>query len=254
MGKKLTTEEFQARLDWYYDGKLKIVGEFNGFHALNTIKCMDCNYTREIKDSYELFRTRKTNHKKIGCPNCAKLNLFDTEDDFINKLKVKNTDVKYISGYTRSNENVNVECKKCGYHWSTRANNLINAISGCPDCNNQYSKVVIKIRYFLMENNINFKQEFWFEDLKSDNGYVLKFDFSIKDKYDNILFLVEYDGEQHFIPVELWGGEENLKNIQQRDNLKNKYCKENKIKLLRFSYKDNLEKIKRKIISQLKEN
>lgn len=50
--------------------------------------------------------------------------------------------------------------------------------------------------------------------------------------------MLEYDGQQHFIPVELFGGEESMIRQQERDNRKNDWCKENNIRLKRIPYTD----------------
>lgn len=52
---------------------------------------------------------------------------------------------------------------------------------------------------------------------------------------------IEYDGEPHFIPID-WAGrgqewaEENLKLVQYRDKIKNDYCRNNNIHILRIPY------------------
>jgi very-short-patch-repair endonuclease len=48
---------------------------------------------------------------------------------------------------------------------------------------------------------------------------------------------IEYDGEQHFMHVSIYGGEEKFKQQQINDRIKNKYCEKNGIELLRISYK-----------------
>jgi hypothetical protein len=50
--------------------------------------------------------------------------------------------------------------------------------------------------------------------------------------------LLEYDGKQHFEPVDFFGGEEKFKIQKINDNIKNKYCKLYHIKLVRVSYFD----------------
>ena len=57
--------------------------------------------------------------------------------------------------------------------------------------------------------------------------------------------LVEYDGEQHFQNREFFGGEEAFKKRQHNDQIKNQYCKDNNIKLIRIPYWDfdNIEDI-----------
>lgn len=62
----------------------------------------------------------------------------------------------------------------------------------------------------------------------------LRFDFYLPD-YN---CCIEYDGEQHFRPVEHFGGKEKFQRQQQLDNIKNQYCKDNNIKLIRIPYTD----------------
>ena len=53
----------------------------------------------------------------------------------------------------------------------------------------------------------------------------------------NLLYLIEFDGRQHFNgPEGKWKISYSLKDIQERDNLKNEYCKQNNIKLKRIPY------------------
>ena len=53
-----------------------------------------------------------------------------------------------------------------------------------------------------------------------------------------MIILIEFDGEQHFEPVEYFGGEEKFLIQKERDKRKNKYCEENNIPLLRIPYLD----------------
>ncbi|MCE5272529.1 hypothetical protein LLH00_14715, partial [bacterium] len=53
---------------------------------------------------------------------------------------------------------------------------------------------------------------------------------------------IEYQGKQHFEPVKLFGGEEGLSQTKKLDEQKARLCKENKIDLIYFSYKDNINR------------
>lgn len=66
----------------------------------------------------------------------------------------------------------------------------------------------------------------------------MKFDFYLPDY--NVC--IEYDGKQHFKPVEYWGGEWSLTELQIKDNLKNNYCKDKKIELIRINYTENIKR------------
>jgi hypothetical protein len=93
-----------------------------------------------------------------------------------------------------------------------------------------------KISKILREKGLSFRREATFSDCL-DKGK-LKFDFSILDSNNRISCLIEYHGEQHFKPIELFGGENNLKETQKRDQIKSNYCADKNIKLITFIYKD----------------
>lgn len=67
----------------------------------------------------------------------------------------------------------------------------------------------------------------------------LSFDFYLPEY--NIC--IEFDGEQHYKPVEIFGGIEEFKNTKIRDEIKNKWCLENNIYLIRIKY-NQVNKIK----------
>ena len=92
----------------------------------------------------------------------------------------------------------------------------------------------LKLEKILTEANINFESEYKIEDFSNYS----RFDIGIKDENNKLIGLIEYDGEQHFRPVEIFGGEEKYKIQIERDERKNKYCKEHNIPLLRIPYTD----------------
>ena len=51
---------------------------------------------------------------------------------------------------------------------------------------------------------------------------------------------IEYQGEQHFKPIDFWGGVEGLKASQERDENKGEVCKRHGIAIRYFSYKDEV--------------
>lgn len=107
----------------------------------------------------------------------------------------------------------------------------------------------LKIRNILDEHNIKYKTQYTFDDLIISSGGILRFDFAIFDK-DELLFLIEYDGRQHYDgPEAKWTQGASLEVIQQHDNQKNKYCKEHNIILKRIPYYDYLNITCEKIMS-----
>lgn len=93
-----------------------------------------------------------------------------------------------------------------------------------------------------MLDNIQFKyqQQYTFTDLSSTgrNCDKLLFDFAIFQPVSNkLLYLLEYDGIQHFKCNNVgWNNSKNLEKTHKNDLLKNKYCFEHNIPLIRIPY------------------
>lgn len=53
---------------------------------------------------------------------------------------------------------------------------------------------------------------------------------------------IEYQGQQHYVAVAAWGGEEGLKNTQERDKKKERLCRDNNVTLIYVNFTDPLTK------------
>jgi hypothetical protein len=69
---------------------------------------------------------------------------------------------------------------------------------------------------------------------------------------DRLVCCVEYDGEQHFMPIVSFGGEERFQYQKKLDKKKNKILKNNHIALIRFSYKEKKQFTKEYIVEKLR--
>ncbi len=137
------------------------------------------------------------------------------------------------------------ECPLCSKHFITLPAKVANGhITSC-GCRVQSSKESL-IENYLIQFNIDYKTQYTFEDCK--NKYVLRFDFALF-KDTNLIYLIEYDGQQHYIAKDFFGGQAGLGLTQYRDQIKNKYCKENNIPLLRLKYDLKDSEIKEKILN-----
>lgn len=105
------------------------------------------------------------------------------------------------------------------------------------------SKGEQKIFNILKSNNINFITQYTFENLISEyNNLKYKFDFAILDNNNNLKYLIEFDGIQHFEPTGGWATKENFIRNQKNDEIRNKYTLEHNIPLVRIPYweRDNI--------------
>jgi hypothetical protein len=87
-----------------------------------------------------------------------------------------------------------------------------------------------KIYDFLIKNDINFQYNKSITGCKNENN--LRFDFILPDKS----ICIEFDGIQHFKPIDFFGGEDEYIKTKMRDEIKNIFCKLEGIKLIRIPY------------------
>lgn len=168
------------------------------------------------------------------CPYCYG-NIKLTTEQYQTRVK-EATDNEYIilEEYINSQTKILHKHLKCGNEFLMTPSSFLYQDQRCPKC--QRSKGENNITQWLINNNINYIPQYKFNDCK--NIRPLPFDFAIFNENNHLYCLIEFDGEQHF----KWRGYrmsyEKFLDLQYRDNLKNQYCKDNNIPLLRISYKD----------------
>lgn len=192
-----------------------------------------------------IFKQTPRNHLKNDCFECSKINKSKTTEKFINQVdKVHNYFYDYsITKYKNYLTNVDIICPIHGI-FKQKPQDHIHSKAGCPHC--KESKGEKLVSEILKKLNVNFDTQKSYPELKHKN--LLYFDFFLPDY--NIC--IEYDGEQHFKSIPHWGGDKLFEDLKIRDNLKNQYCIDNNIKLLRLTYKETDAEIKDKIIKYLK--
>ena len=129
----------------------------------------------------------------------------------------------------------NCECLKCGRKnvivFGDYLRNGDTTSCGCVVSRNES-----KIADMLFNANIEFKKQYTFKNLTSTGRGCdrLPFDFAIFNQ-DSLIYLIEYDGQQHFNTNHNWSKEQ-FQVTRKNDLLKNKYCFENNIPLIRIPY------------------
>lgn len=162
---------------------------------------------------------------KCGIEKVSKHNML-SQEQFEEVIKISNPDIEVISEYKGYENDITVKCKKCGYIWTLNAYSLKSNGTRCKKCSYTYKgeDEVIKVLDGL---SCNYIQQYKFENCKDKR--CLPFDFYLPD-YN---MCIEYDGQQHYEPR---FGEGNFNKTKLHDEIKNKYCKDNNINLLRIPY------------------
>lgn len=170
-----------------------------------------------------------------GCPKCwidahSKSLKYDNEI-FITKAKKIHSDsydyseVQYIDSRTK----VKIKCNKHSRIFNQTPANHLRGV-GCPMCCE--SKGEREIAQWLMKNKIKFESQYKFQDCRSK--YPLPFDFVIFG--DNVVKCIEFQGGQHYHPVNRFGGIKSFESLIVRDAIKRQYCEYARMKLLIVKY------------------
>jgi predicted Zn-ribbon and HTH transcriptional regulator len=135
--------------------------------------------------------------------------------------------------YKNNKTHILIKHNMCGYEYEGTPDGFLRG-NRCPKCS--CSKGENSIHEYLRRNNISYIPQYSFEDCVYKEN--LLFDFAIFDNEENLAFLIEFDGRQHYEVIDFFGGEEAFKKTKMRDKIKDDYCIDNEITLLRIPYWD----------------
>ena len=202
--------------------RLTVIKFLNKVNSSNSkmYECLcDCGNTTQV--SSNALKTGST--KSCGC----------LKNDTINSLKrdIANQKFGKLTALEPTEKRSNgghviwkCECD-CG---NITYKNVSYLTSGnTQSCGCLISKNEENILKLLLNSNIHFEQQKTFENLHNK-----KFDFYINNEY-----VLEYDGKQHFtFSNNGWNNKENFEKTRESDLIKNKFCFENNISIIRIPY------------------
>lgn len=186
-------------------------------------KC-DCGNIKSVRADH--LKAGKT--QSCGCFRTEQ-NLKNEIGNRYGKLTVIERDVNEKDGTARWK----CQCD-CGNIITERGTLLRNGQVRSCGCLN--SKGELKINQILNNLKIEYSSQYHFSDLKGDNDF-LSFDFALFNNH-KLFGVIECQGEQHYRPIDFFGGEEQFKKQKEYDNKKIFYCKENNIKFIEIPYWD----------------
>lgn len=167
--------------------------------------------------------------KSCGCRKYLQIN----PGDRFGKLVVLNK----ITNYYSCNGGFLYNCKcDCGTESHiVLGSRLVNGIIKSCGCGRNLSYEEENINQLLQENNIIFIREYADTNLNRQyptHGRPMEFDFYINSQY-----IIEYDGSQHFYYKGTgWDTKEHFDRTRKNDLIKNAYCFEHNIPLIRIPY------------------
>ncbi len=232
IAKLMTQEEFLE--------KVKLVHTRYDYSKSIVIKA-DEDIIIECPDHGEFIQTPSSHLNGFGCPKCLSIKKQlpkKSQKEYKqlinkvhkNKFTYSKEDFEY-NNFLKTNSILNITCPNHG-DFPQKLNNHLHMKQGCPKCS--MSKGELKVLNYLEENNLEYSTQKIFKTLPRK-----RFDFFL-EKFNTI---IEFDGVQHFEEVDFAGkgndwAKEQFKRTKTNDKIKNQYCKQYNIKLIRIPYWD----------------
>ena len=225
-----TTDDIKKEMN-LINPNIEIIGEYKGAHF--PIKCR-CKLDGKVWESLVCNLLNES----ATCPTCAVKHMQEIEALSTNEVKKRILDyglnIELLNEYKNNREYLKCKCSIHNYEYMVSPRTILyNKSSGCPLCTQSMGEN--KMIQILHDMGYDVVQQHTFSDCKYIG--LLRFDAYCVES--NIAF--EYQGQQHYYPVDFSG--RGIEYAQQQyedgligDDIKRKYCKENNIRLIEVPY------------------
>jgi len=212
------------------DGRFAMdVCTYTRTHNKASVLCAKCGHVIEVTPNF-LIGVLKEN-KERGCCYCSHTvtpSAHEVNEKIIKESKGKTHMIE--ATFINCSTYALMECDK-GHQWWARPTAVYSSKTGCWTCTKQSMEKpvfdVLTEKKVDFDNEIGLKGCYYYRE-NMIQIHPLRADF----KFKNYPIIIETDGRQHFIVTY---GEDELKEIQERDEIKNKWCKEHGYILIRVT-------------------
>lgn len=249
-GKRKTQAEFIKEVYAIVGDEYQVLGEFGAARVPIRMLHRECG--REWRTTPYRFLNRGAR-----CPECSrKVRVHarsKTHVGFLSEVhKAVGNEYSVLGDYINNRQPILMRHNVCGHEWGPIPSAFTVGGTRCPQC--AESRGERRVREYLTANSYAFTPQHKIDELRDTNP--LPFDFAVH--FCNYDVLIEYDGEQHFRPVDFAGkgarwAERRFRETKRRDRIKNDYCRANGIDLIRIRYDqfDEIETILDRRLSAL---
>lgn len=197
----------------------------SGTHGKSAVLCQKHNVIWIAHNSTLL--------RGCGCRLCANEKIRESKvrshDDFVKIVAQVSPHIEIVGEYINARKKVKVRCKNHNETYYATADLLMKGMANCPKCTMTSGEY--KVANYLDASGYEYIPQYSFDDADP----VIKrkrFDFYLPE----LNTCIEYDGKQHFEPLQNFGGEETFEYTKKNDKIKDDYCAENNIRLIRIPY------------------
>lgn len=237
--KSKTTEEFFKNVEILGEGDYQVLSPYKDHEEKVIMKHLSCGREYEVRPTNFMQGSR--------CLHCYDTKKKTHEDFLLQVLDEGKREYQLLSTYKNARTYVQLRHEVCGHEYNVRPDKFLAGVR-CPNCSS--SKGEHFVAKLLKKLGLLFDSEVSLPECK--NVKPLRFDFGVKDEKGNLVFLIEYDGVQHFQENEYFGGRTGYIRRLKNDRIKSNFAKDKGIPLLRIRYdQKSPEKLLLKVIENL---
>lgn len=227
---RLTPESFQKWFDDETKGKYTLLTPYVKSAIKVKVRHNTCGHEYEVTPNN--FKRGKR------CPYCGNERKRKTNATFAKQVHdLSKGKLELASEYTGVDDFVLIKCLKHNISFSMTPTGFIRSQTDrCPICKAEkssgyaYTAPVKEIYSHLLSIGVPIQMERVFPDCKAT--MTLPFDFYLP----SINTLIEYDGQEHFYPIDRFGGKSVFNLRRAHDTIKNLYAKTSGMHLIRIPY------------------
>ena len=221
----LFEKENQKSIDDFHSDDIEIINVGGSCKDKLTLRCKHCGREWEYK----------TRNLRAYNPKCCSTKTIQI-GEHVGMLTV----LEKLDFDNRTNR---YKCRcDCGNVIEVYANMLYRVKNGdagyTGSCGCVVSKEAAHCLRWMQERNIDVRREFSFDDLKSEKGKPLRFDFAVF-RDDKLVCLIEYQGPQH--SEDRYGGTYFGQNTRKTDPIKKQYCEDHGLRLEEIWYDEDVD-------------
>jgi len=230
-----THQKFVEEVFELVENNYSVLSEYTHNKVKIRMKHNTCGHEYEVRPYAFL-------HGNSRCPKCFGTPKKTTEEFKDEVSKLVGEEYTVLGKYFGNKKNIKMKHNICGHVWNVAPAHFLNTGTRCPECANYKSKGELKVIKYLTEKNISYINNKPHESL---NNHLFDFQFPNRN------LILEYDGIQHYQPVELFGGQKQFEIQKEKDQEKNDFCESNGINLVRVPYwnYEKLEEILEKMFN-----
>ena len=226
--RRKTTEQFKEEVYNLVGSEYTVLSEYKNNKTKILMKHNKCGSSFYMAPSNFILQNQR-------CPMCSNNNRGPHKTSILFKSEVYDlvgNEYTVLGEYKNNKTKILMKHNKCGSNYLVRPNDFITGYR-CPYCNQSHGEHILSL--ILGTRNINYTYPYIVSGLK-DRGS-LHYDFYLP-AYN---ILIEYQGIQHYKPIDHFGGEDQFKKQQYHDKLKRDYAKDNGYNLIEVPYTEDTE-------------